>query len=156
MAGKVLNSFTKGFAGTVSRAVDDVIESFVNNDTKAIEFGAPVVLDGNGVKNFVAASSTADDFVGIAVRVAKTNETYGLDDAAWQSKEICEILKRGTVSIKVKSGVTAPVLGGKVYIDKTTGEFTTATTGTALPNCKFKGGVDANNIAEVAVLTRAL
>ena len=150
MAGKVLNAFSKGFPGTVSRSVDDIIEALVNADTVAIPFGAPVVLNGAGVKAF-ASGNTAAQFLGVAVRIAKTNETYGADDAAYQANELVDVLKRGTVSVKVEG---TPAAGADVYVTAA-GAFTaTSAGGTKLTNCKFKSAADANGVAEMVILTR--
>lgn len=155
MAGRVIGtSFDHGFAGHVSRSVDNIVLNSVNGDTKAIEFGAPVVLATNGVKNFVGGSSTAAQFVGIAVRIAKTNETYGKDDAAYQVGENIDVLTRGTVSVVCVAGT--PAEGGAVYIDGN-GDFTAnAASATLIANAKWRGGADANKVAELTVLTRNL
>lgn len=154
MAGKVLNALSKGFAGTVSRSADEIIESFVNTDTDAILFGNPVVLNNNGVKNFVGGTSTDPQFVGVAVRIAKTNDTYGVEDAKYNVGELVDVIKRGTVSVAV-TGTTAPALGGKVYI-AADGTFTADSTGTEIKNCVWKTGKDSDGIAEMAILTRRL
>lgn len=158
MAGKVLNALSKGFAGTVSRSVDEIIESFVNKDTVAIPFGAPVALSSNGVVIAKSAASNAPTVIGVAVRIAKTNDTYGTDDAKYNVNELVDVIKRGTVSVKCVSGT--PALGGDVYFN-TAGEFTAEATTSSVANTKianavWKTGADSNKIAEVALLTRKL
>lgn len=147
MAGKVLNAFSRGFAGTVSRSVDDIVESLLNAGAAKIEFGAPVKLSGTGVET----ATSEVGFVGVAVRIAKTNETYGADDAAYQPKELVDVLKRGTISVKCAAGT--PALGGKVYV---TAAGFAATGSNALPNAVWHSAADTNGIAELVLTNRVL
>lgn len=153
MAGKVL-TWTNGFPGTVSRSIDDIIESIVNSEaTASIAFGAPVALVNGAVQN---VSTTNTDVIGVAVRTIKTEETYGGADPVYKAKEMVDVLKRGSVSVLVSSGT--PAAGGKVYIVKATGAFAAAADSTntlEMANWKFKGPKDANNIAEIALTERA-
>ena len=69
--GKVLNGFMNGYAGAISRSVDDVVVSLPVGSYNGIDFGKPVVF--NSQKTAVVAftsTSTAADIVGIAVRSA--------------------------------------------------------------------------------------
>lgn len=152
MAGKVL-SFNNGFAGQVSRSIDDIIESFANVDTAAIVFGAVVALkpDANGVTNLNGGTP-----VGIAARVAKTNDTYDKDDAKFNPREMVDVIKRGSVSVEVASG--NPVMGGQVYVVKASGKIAAAADGdkTLAPaGWRFKTGKDGNGIAEIVLAERA-
>ena len=152
MAGKVL-TWTNGFPGTISRSIDDIIESIVNGETSAsIAFGAPVALVSGAVKN-VSADNT--DIIGIAVRTVKTEETYGGADPVYKAKEMVDVLKRGTVSVLVSNG--SPSAGGTVYIVKATGAIRTSADSTntvEMTGWRFKGGKDANNVAEIVLTER--
>lgn len=152
MAGKVL-TWTNGFPGTISRSIDDVIESIVNGESSAsIAFGAPVALVSGAVKN-VSADNTA--VIGIAVRTIKTEETYGGADPVYKAKEMVDVIKRGSVAIQVSDG--SPAAGGTVYIVKATGAFRTSSDSTntiEMANWKFKGGKDANGVAEIVLTER--
>lgn len=152
MAGKVL-TWTNGFPGTVSRSIDDVIESIVNGEASAsIAFGKPVALVSGTAKN-VSADNT--NVIGIAVRTIKTEETYGGADPVYKAKEMVDVLKRGTVAVAVSNG--SPAAGGVVYIVKATGAIVTAADSTntiEMANWKFKGGKDANNVAEIVLTER--
>ena len=155
MAGKVYAAL-KGFAGTVSRSIDDVIESFVNAEsTDSIPFGAPVVFDATsgGVKK-VAAASTA--VLGVAVRSTKTENTYGGNDPAFLPGELVDVIKRGSVIINVGSSLT-PAAGGTVYITKATGLWATAadSSNTIDTGWKFKGTKDANYNVEIVLPERS-
>ena len=154
MAGKVY-SITNGFPGTISRSIDDVVESFANTEsTDAIVFGAPVVLDAtnNGVNN-ISADNT--NVIGIAVRVAKTNNTYGVDDAKYNPKDMVDVIKRGTVVVAVSNGF--PAAGGTVHIVKATGAIRTSQDSTntiEMSGWKFKGPKDVNGNAEIVLTER--
>ncbi len=153
MAGKVLN-FTNGYAGQVSRSIDDVIESLANGEASSpIAFGAPVALYGGNVMN---VSATYTDVIGVAVRTIKTEKTYGGNNPEYAAKEMVDVLKRGTVCMEVPSNLT-PAAGGTVYITKATGKLATASdsTNTITTNWKFKGAKDANNIVEVVLTERS-
>jgi len=151
MAGKVLK-WTNGFPGTVSRSIDDIIESFANADTNPIEFGAPVALVSGNAKN-VSADNTV--VIGVAVRTIKTEETYGGNDPVYKAKEMVDVIKRGTVAVAIPHALT-PAAGGTVYITKATGKFATAadSTNTIETGWKFKGPKDANDVVELVLPER--
>lgn len=152
MAGKVL-TWTNGFPGTISRSIDDVVESIVNGEsTASIAFGAPVALVSGTVKN---TSADNTNIIGIAVRTVKTEETYGGDNPVYKAKEMVDVLKRGTVSVLVSNG--SPAAGGTVHIVKATGAIRTSQDSTntvEMTGWKFKGGKDANNVAEIVLTER--
>ena len=118
--GKVLSSFMRGWAGTVSRSKDDVIVSLKNNDPDPIAFGAPVFLGTNGgVVNFTGGVSTPDKFVGFAVRIPdKTPDTYPSgqsgdgDTGTYAPGDPVDVLVRGSVSLPV--GTSSAKLGDKL------------------------------------------
>ncbi len=152
MAGKVLKQFTNGWPGQVSRSIDDIIEAFANKDTAAIAFGAPVALVSGNIKNVSATNTTV---IGIACRTIKTEETYGQGDCKYMPGEMVDVLKRGTVAVYVPTGT--PTAGGTVYIVKATGAFAVAADSTntiEMAGWKFKGGVDANKVAEIVLTER--
>ena len=158
MAGVTLYSFYNGFAGMVSQEGDVVIKSLPNMDTGPIAFGAPVFLssDRRGVVN-LASGSTADMFVGFAVRSAsKTPDTYGSNAASYARGEVVDILLRGAIIVDVTgSGISK---GKPVYLDFATGKAT-ANAGSegstlALTNAHFGSIKDPNSVAEVIVNTR--
>ena len=152
MAGEVL-TWTNGFPGTVSRSVDDIIESIVNGESSAsIAFGAPVALVSGAVKN---TSADNTNIIGIAVRTVKTEETYGGADPVYKAKEMVDVLKRGSVAVLVSNG--SPVAGGTVHVVKATGAIRTTQDSTntiEMTGWKFKGGKDANNVAEIVLTER--
>lgn len=154
MAGKVIGkTFDYGFAGQVSRSIDDIVEALPNLGSAAIAFGAPVVLSGDGVRAF-AGGDTAGQVIGFATRYTKTNDTYGEDDAKCNPGEMVSVLKRGTMTVKVLDGT--PAKGGKVYLTAGGAVSAAATGNTALTNMVFASGMDGNGIAEITILTRVL
>ena len=87
MAGKVLK-FTNGFPGTVTRSIDDIVETLASGEaSNPILFGAPVALDDGKVVN-VAASKT--NIIGIAMRSIKTENTYGGNDPKYNAGELVD------------------------------------------------------------------
>ena len=132
--GKVIPYFGRGWPGTVSRSVDDIIVSLKNTGGSEIPYGAPVFLDnnGDGVVGFtVNGSQTFEKFVGFAVRVPnKTPETYpagqdmnihyGSQQGAWKSGDVIEVLVRGSIVVAANNGF---LNGGKVYIRKNDGRL---------------------------------
>ena len=153
MAGKVLTAFTNGWAGQVSRSIDDIIESIVNGEATAhIAFGLPVALNSGKV---VKVSGTYTDVIGVACRTIKTENTYAQGDADYAPNEMVDVIKRGTVAVPIATG--NPAAGGTVYITKATGAFAAASDSTntiEMAGWKFKGPKDANNIVEIVLTER--
>lgn len=165
VVGKTLNY---GYPGQVSRSADAIIENrFVkSSDTNSIGFGAPVVLNSDNTYSAFLASGTAATFAGIAVREVKTNQTYVTNaTGSYSPGNPCDVLERGSVMVQVNNGT--PTANGTVYVRialngtipaGVIGGFEATADGAntiALTNVKFKTGLmDANNVAEVAILTR--
>ena len=159
MAGKVLDTFTHGWPGTISRSVDDIVVAHANRSNAPIAYGVPVVLDSTktGVIPF-ASTSAAADLVGFTVRSgSKTPDTYGSDASAYNPGEIAEVLVRGSMTVAVESG--NPIPGGKVYLVKATGAISAsadATNNVELTNVRFRSTKDSGRRAEIVILTRNL
>lgn len=165
--GKTLNY---GYPGTVSRSSSTVIENrFVKStDTNPIPFGSAVILNSDNSYSAMGAGATASQFAGIAVREVKTNLTYGTNaSGSYQPGQPCDVLMRGSATIQVNNGT--PTANGTVYVRiaanasipaGVVGGFEAAADGTntvALTNVKFKTGLlDANNVAEVTILTQQM
>ena len=159
--GKVLNAFTHGYPGAISRAVDDIVISLPNGENAEIPFGTPVFLNTAGSKGLKPTeTSTADRFAGIAVRSAsKTPDTYlpdagGRNAGTYQKGELMDVLTRGTVTVKAENAGA----GKPVYMVKATGALTSSSgSGDAnllLPNCHFRSGLDTSGCAELLLNTR--
>ena len=157
--GKVLNGFDNGYPGAISRGVDDIVIPMGTMAFNGIAFGLPVAYDSTktGVTPF-AATHTAEDFVGIAVRSAsKTPSAYGSSQGQYNSQEMVDVLVRGSTVVQCVTGTPAP--GGAVYILKANGRFSAeaATGGTdnvLIPNMKFRGTKDSYGYAEAVILER--
>ena len=160
--GKVLTLFTNGNPGAISRSVGDVVTTFVNKESTAdIAFGAPVMIETNamGVVNFTTTiasdADTTAQIHGIAVRTAKTPDTYGSNVAAYHPGEHVDVLTSGCCVIHIASGSPRP--GAKVYW--TSAGFTATYTQHAvaeITNMHFKSGKDANGNAEVLISPRII
>ncbi len=152
-----------GVPGGLTRQIDNQINVYPNKGTTPIEFGAPVVRTGDGVKAW-AANSTAAEFIGVALRIVKTNETYAQNDAKYLPGESVDVLTRSGVAVECVKDATAtddPVAGGKVYIRKATGVFVAKAEGTEgantveVPNAIWAHSRrDANGLAEITLLER--
>lgn len=152
-----------GVPGGLTRQIDNQINVYPNVGSAAILFGTPVARDDDGVKPW-ASTLAATDFIGIAVRIVKTNETYGMSDPKYLPDEPVDVLTRGGIAvecIKDATATTDPVAGAKVFVRKATGEFVAAAEGNAgadtiqLPNAVWAvSGRDANGIAEITLLER--
>ncbi len=152
-----------GVPGSLTRQSDNHINAYVNDGDTAIKFGAPVARSGGKVKAW-ASTNDATDFIGIAVRIVKTNETYGQNDAKFKKGDTADVLVRGGIAVECVKDATAtsnPSAGGKVYIRKATGVFVAASEGTEgantieVPNAVWASSRrDANGVAEITLLER--
>lgn len=160
MAGKVIGKVMNyGWAGKITRDADMIIDSRIVSDAEgstAIPFGAPVFLnDDNTVRNF-ASDADASRLAGVAVSGVRQSINYATQLADYQPATQCDILTRGQVMVAIPSAAAAAaVAGGKVYLDATTGEFTTASTSNIDTGYKFTTGlVDANYMVEITILNK--
>ncbi len=157
--GKVLKTFTNGYPGAISRAVDDVVISLRNGSGGNIAFGQPVFLktDGTGaVTVFDSSMSDATRFVGFAVRAGdKTPEEYTSSTAVYKNNEPVDILVRGSMVIEV---ATAATPGQQVYIRVSDGKLTTSAGSSgstiALPHVNARTARDSAGRCEITVKER--
>lgn len=172
MAGKVIGkNLNLGYAGKVSRDADVLIENrIVSALSTAIPFGAPVVLNTDNTYSMFGAASAIATFAGIAVAGVKQATSYYDNEVEYMPNEPCDVLARGTATIVCANGV--PTAGGKVYITiladdelpgVEVGDFvaeahknaSNADCTVEVTNAKWTTGyVDANDVAEVTLLTR--
>ena len=176
MPGKAIGiELNLGYPGTVSRSVDaiitpKVIKSDVSSGKETelpIAFGEPVVLNADNTYSRFATDSTADKFIGIAVREIKQATDYYSASGEYLPNEVCDVLNRGSIMVLCNNGT--PTAGGKVYIrikenvsvpNGVIGQFEAVADGentVEIPNLKWTTGKkDSNNVAEVTVLTRTI
>lgn len=141
--GKVLNAFSYGYPGAITRSVDDIVIAIRNASAEDIPFGAPVFMTENGAVPF-STESPQDfaDFLGFAVRVAdKTPDTYPAgqfnsaasdgEAGAWHTGDVMEVLVRGSIAL---ASTVSGSKGGKLYIRKSDGRLTASAgaTGTTI------------------------
>ena len=111
--GKVLKTFTHGYAGAIARSLDDVVVSFPNKSPNPLAFGVPVALsqDKTGVVPFDGSTHTAANFVGVTVRnPSKTPDAYGSDVSAYAAGDLADVLVRGHIA--------AATAAGRIYFEQ--------------------------------------
>ena len=164
--GKVIERFSNGVAGAISRSVDDIVISVKNAGETDIPFGVPVFLNSGGAVAFNPANpQDFDTFLGFTVRIAdKTPDSYPQDQAGtpqagtWKPNDVMEVLVRGGIAVPMGASGEQ---GGKVYIRKSDGALIAAAgqsgTTVLLENVRIRNpqGV-GGNIAEVIVNSRNL
>ena len=154
--GKVLKSFSNGYAGAIARSLDDVVLALANKSGEEIPFGAPVALsaDKTGIVPFDASSHTAADFVGVTVRnPSKTPDTYGSSSGSYAANELADVLVRGHIVVALDGG---SALGAAVGVSASTGGFTTDSGEgiVTLTNAHVSAVTDGNDRAEILLNTR--
>ena len=155
-------SMFHGYAGSYSRQPDTIIDTHPAGG--AIAFGAGVVYGSNGVVRTAATGDTAAALVGIAVREVKSATNYlNQNEGSYVQYDAVPVIKRGCVNVICQNGT--PALDGDVYLRITAnaslpnavvGGFEAAadsTNSVKLTNVKWKGGKDANGVAEIRILT---
>jgi hypothetical protein len=164
MSGKVIGlNLNHGFAGSYARQPDLIVNTHPNKEASAnIPFGHALMVATGGVK-LPTASITAADFAGVAGRQVQTQLSYTNQNGPGEYKpnDPVSCFQRGRINVECKIGT--PALNGPVYLAISTansnvvGDFT-ATVGTLntdtilLPNCKWGGTKDSNNIVELVIL----
>lgn len=130
--GKVLEQFSSGSPGAVTRSADEIIISVKNAGGADIPFGAPVFMTNNGAVPFSTASpQDFSTFLGFAVRVAdKTPDAYpnaqfnlpeDTRQGSWKADDLMEVLVRGSVAVPV---AIAGQPGQPLYVKKSDGSLT--------------------------------
>ena len=162
--GRVLQNFTNGAPGSISRSVDDIVISIKNAGSTDIEPGTPVFLADNGAEPFsTAAPQEFSDFLGFAVRVAdKTPDTYPQSQnpeqfsqkGVWHPGDVMDVLVRGGIVVKM---VLSSRFGDKLYLRKNDGQLTPnpGTSGTTLllENCRIRMPRDSQVASAEVVVT---
>ena len=166
MPGKTIGiMMNAGYAGTQSRTADAIIQNRIADG--AIAFGQAVVLtDGNRWK-LVGTGTTAAQVAGIAVReVVQANMFNPQSNPDYLDGTPCDVMVRGNCTVKCQRGT--PASGSAVYVritkndtypDAVVGGFEATADGAntiQVDNIEWTTGVmDANNMTEVTVKTRA-
>ena len=155
--GKVLDSFTNGFAGAIARSLDDVVVALSNKSEETLAFGVPVVLDATkaGVVPFDPDTHTGADFVGVTVRLpSKTPDAYGSAEGAYAPNDMVDVLVRGHIVAPIYNWTGA--LGDAVSIRKADGGFAVGTGDDyiPLPNVRVSAIPDGNSLAELLLTGR--
>lgn len=166
MPGKTIGiALNNGYAGTQSRTADAIIQARVA--AVAIKFGQAVKLTNENKWTLVGTGDAASAVAGIAVReVVQANQFDPQSNPDYLPNQLCDVLVRGNCTVHCQRGT--PVAGQPVYVritanatypDAVVGGFEASADGAntiQVPNIEWTTGVmDANNIAEVTVKTRA-
>ena len=153
-----------GFAGSYSRQPDTIIDTHPLSGDASLTFGLGVVAGAAGAVAPVSGSTTAAQFLGIALRETKSATSYiNQGEGAYVPGDAVPVLLRGCANVKCQNGT--PAYDGAVYLriaannslpNAVVGGFEAAADGAnsvALTNVKWKGTADANGIAEVRIMT---
>lgn len=171
MAGKVIGkTLPFGFRGNPSRHPDTIIDSFVNTGDDIIEYGEPVVYDPStkGVRKIKSTDTGTVLVIGIAVRRVGQPYADSPDGYYYKKHDMVDVLIRGSVMVElaattgiaahgnvyVRNGANANNAAGGIVCQAATGEGADTV---QIPNAVFTiGEYDANNIAEITILTRSI
>ena len=171
MAGKVIGkTLPFGFRGNPSQNPDTLIEPFVNTGDDNIEFGEPVVFDPTtkGVRKIKSTDSSGTNIIGIAVRHIGQPYADSPDGYYYKKHDMVDVLIRGGIMVEL-AATTGIAARGNVYVrnganqnNAAGGIVCQAATGAGadtvqIPNAVFTiGEYDANNIAEIVILSRSI
>lgn len=166
MPGKTIGIMMNvGYAGTQSRTADAIIQNRIADG--AIAFGQAVVLTADNKWKLVGTGTTAAQVAGIAVReVVQANTFNPQSNPDYLDGTPCDVMVRGNCTVKCQRGT--PASGSAVYVritkndtypDAVVGGFEATADGDntiQVDNIEWTTGVmDANNMTEVTVKTRA-
>lgn len=166
MPGKTIGIMMNvGYAGTQSRTADAIIQNRIADG--AIAFGQAVVLTADNKWKLVGTGTTAAQVAGIAVREAVQANTFNpQSNPDYLDGTPCDVIVRGNCTVKCQRGT--PASGTAVYVritkndtypDAVVGGFEATADGAntiQVDNIEWATGVmDANNMTEVTVKTRA-
>lgn len=166
MPGKTIGiMMNAGYAGTQSRTADAIIQNRIAEG--AIAFGQAVVLTADNKWKLVGTGTTAAQVAGIAVReVVQANTFNPQSNPDYLYAAPCDVMVRGNCTVKCQRGT--PASGSAVYVritkndtypDAVVGGFEATADGAntiQVDNIEWTTGVmDANNMTEVTVKTRA-
>ena len=154
-----------GYAGTVSRTADCVIQNRIAKGAD-IAFGQAVILNNDNTFSLVGSETSAAQIAGIAVReVIQANVFNPQSNPNYVAEMPCDVLVRGQCTVTCKRGT--PKAGDPVYVriklnnnykDSFVGDFEAANdagNSIQVPNIEWTTGIlDANKVAEVTVKTR--
>jgi hypothetical protein len=157
-----------GYPGSFARNADCIIlnRGVLATDLVNVAFGDPVVLNSDNTVSKFGASNTAAQFAGVAIREVKQAQDYYTPAGYYKPGTQADILTRGGICVQVQNG-TPTAAGGAVYLRTVAGSLATPVGGfeaaaasdggttILLNNVVFAtGNIDANNIAEITILTR--
>jgi len=166
MPGKAIGiMLNNGYAGTVSRTADQVIQNRIAKTD--IAFGQAVILNAENTYSLPSDSTQAADIAGVAVREVVQANTYDpQSNPDYLAGRPCDVLVRGQATVVCKRGT--PAAGRAVYVrtklngsysDSYVGDFEAEADGSnsvQVSNIEWSTGtMDSNRVAEITIKSRA-
>lgn len=147
-----------GFAGAIARSDSLTVQpELIDSATPPTAYGIFVKLVSGKVQS-IGAGDQASAIYGVLTRpFPAQSATNALGAAAPPASGVCDVLKRGYVSVVLAAG--AATKGGQVYVRITAGSGRAAgaiEAGAdggnciAVPGAVFMGAADANGVVEIA------
>jgi hypothetical protein len=154
-----------GFPGSFTRSSDTVVVNRVS--ASEIPFGGAVKLNGDNTVAAFDATGTVDNFVGVAVRIVKQQQSIFEKVGSYRNGELSDVLVRGSIAVSF-AGTGTPTAGGPVYVRITLnsalpnakiGDIEAAGDGVnsvKLTNARFTTGIVDNELVEITVTERRI
>ena len=167
MRGQVIGkTMPHGYAGSYSRQPDMIVATRPAGGTDNIPFGAALTYDSK--KNVVVfGTQESNSFVGVACKEIKSSINYlNQNEGEYVPGEAVPVFMRGSINVKCQR--STPSLGGAVYVRTAANEsYPNCVVGgfeaeadagktTLIGNCQWGGSADANGVAELIIMTRAI
>lgn len=153
-------SMSHGFAGSYARQPDMIVNTAPLGGDVPVAFGTPLVRGQNGAVLPMGAGNTGGQFIGVAGQEVKTTaELLKQDMGAYSPEEAVSLFQRGCINVLCQNGT--PAADAPVYVRVVAastfvvGGFEAVADGTnsvEIPNARWAGPADANNVAELRLL----
>lgn len=152
-----------GQAGSYARQPDMIVNTFPAGGSANIPFGTPLKLSSGAVVAMGAGDSSAN-FIGFASREVKSALDYtSQGTGVYAPNDPVAVFQRGSINVICQRGT--PAYGTAVYLRTVANaSYPTAVVGgleaaadagktIQLTNCAWQGPADANNVAELRILS---
>lgn len=153
-------TMSHGFAGGYARQPDMIVNTAPLGGETPVAFGTPLVRGQNGEVLPMGAGDTGGQFIGVAGQEVKTTaELLKQDIGVYSPGEAVSLFQRGCINVLCQNG--APAADAPVYVRVVAastfvvGGFEAVADGTnsvEIPNARWAGPADANNVAELRLL----
>ena len=153
-------SMSHGFAGAYARQPDMIVNTAPLGGDVPVAFGTPLVRGQNGAVVPMGTGNTGGQFIGVAGQEVKTTaELLKQDMGVYAPDEAVSLFQRGCINVLCQNGT--PAADAPVYVrvvaasSFVVGGFEAVADGTnsvEIPNARWAGPADANNVAELRIL----